>query len=284
MGFLLVAICSSATIALIFKATEGRGGDRLVIAWANYMLAAAVAVVLLATGSAASLPLGTADARAALGVGLLGGLVFFAGFIVYQRAVREHGASLAGAFAKLGILLPLVLSMVIWAEWPSLLQAVAIALALAAVVLANRPREGSAGGGLKWALMLLFLLGGLGEFLHKVFERHSTREHLDWFLVAVFGTAFLASSAVVLARRVRPRGRDVLSGMAVAIPNLMSSMFLVLALGRMSAPVAYALFGAGTIALIAVGSRVIFGERLTRAEAAASALVAVALVLLNLGA
>ena len=76
--------------------------------------------------------------------------------------------------------------------------------------------------------------------------------------------------------------RDLITGLAVGIPNLFSSFFLILALETIPAAVAFPIFGAGTIVIINVVGMAFFRERLTRVELAAVGLTIAAIVLINL--
>ncbi len=283
MHYLLLAIVCSAAIALVFRYSEITGRNRYAVTSANYLAACLVAAALAARAARPA-----PDAlRWALLVGLGAGFFFFAAFISYQVSVRRHGVGLAGAFAKLGILLPMALSLVLWREQPSALQWLGIALACMAIVAVNLPaarggEKASLRRALRPALLLLFLFGGIAEFSNKVFQRHGLPEAKSIFLLATFAVAFLFSLGA-LARARRPvRAGDALVGVAVGIPNLFSSFFLILALDRMPAAVAFPAYGAGTILILALAGAGLFRERLSGREWLAMAMITAALVLINL--
>lgn len=300
MLYLLLAIACSACIALIFKHSEMVGMNRYAVTSANYVTACLVSGSLMAVKGlplpdefalVASLgEIGRAVTGKAVGLspaaglvwavlaGMGAGAVFFLGFIYYQIAVHRHGVGLAGAFAKLGILVPMSLSLMLWREYPTAVQWGGIGLAVFSIVLVNPPAKRS----LRTALLLLFLFCGAAEFSNKVFQKYGFQEHKSLFLLVTFAVAFLCSLVATVKAHRPVTQRDLLTGIAVGVPNLFSSFFLILALEHIKATVAFPAFGAGTIVIINVVGILFFKERLTRPEQLAVALTITALILINL--
>ena len=288
MLYLLLAIACSACIALIFKHSEMVGMNRYAVTSANYVTACLVSGSLMAVKGlplpdefalVASLGLSPAAGLVwAVLAGMGAGAVFFLGFIYYQIAVHRHGVGLAGAFAKLGILVPMSLSLMLWREYPTAVQWGGIGLAVFSIVLVNPPAKRS----LRTALLLLFLFCGAAEFSNKVFQKYGFQEHKSLFLLVTFAVAFLCSLVATVKAHRPVTQRDLLTGIAVGVPNLFSSFFLILALEHIKATVAFPAFGAGTIVIINVVGILFFKERLTRPEQLAVALTITALILINL--
>ena len=302
MLFLLAAIVSSAIMALIFKYSENREGNRYVLTTVNYITAVAVSLSLWLLEPASEVrPSSVSEMWQQLGgifwdggqlsgdasltwsliLGIPSGLMLFLGLIFYQIAVRDAGVSLAGAFAKLGILVPMVLSLLLWRELPTVWQWFGIVLAMAAIITVSKPR----GGGKVLArlpLLLLFLTVGMADFSNKLFQKLSIMEHKSLFLVASFASALLLSLIPHLGRRRGFSRRDVVLGIAVGVPNQLASYFLILALGHFPAVVAFPVFSAGTITFIFLAGHFFFGERLSPKEKLAIVFILPALILMNL--
>lgn len=304
MIYLALAIGCSSSIALIFKHSETAGMNRYAVTTANYLMAAALSAAILGiTGLALpeggfSLSASLAELRSvfvltgdklpvassalwAVIVGLGAGAFFFLAFLYYQKSIREQGVGLAGAFIKLGILVPMSLSLVLWQEFPTTIQWIGIALALLSIVIVHWPSELNAGQALRLSLVLLFLFGGIAEFSNKVFQKYGWLDHQSLFLLVTFASAFIYSLIVTLRASRSVQRRDVLTGLLVGVPNLFSSFFLIRALETIPAAVAFPAFGAGTILVINLVGVTAFGERLNRLEKAAVGLTMLALVLIN---
>lgn len=303
MLHLLAAIACSTAIALILKHGEERNHQRFVILSANYLTATVVSLFLvLRKGLFRYIPMGSfqelfaqlqeghttdgflghgSTALWALVIGVPTGVLYFLGFYYYQRSVKESGVGMAGSYAKMGILVPMILSVLFWREYPTGIQWAGMALALAAIATSNLRFSGGRNPfrEARPVLLLLFLSCGISEFTNKLYQRYGMIEMKDLFLFCLFFTALLVSLFKV---RGRPKASEVITGLAVGVPNFFASFFLINALSQLPAAVVFPAYSSGSIALICLGGRFMYGERLSRREMVAVALTMTALLLINL--
>ena len=262
---LLFAILSSASMALVLKLFRGQRGNRYGLLLGNYLTCVLIALLSLPDrgqilrGSPTTLLLG-------LGAGVL----FVAGLITLQSSVRLNGATLSAAFAKLGLLVSLALSVLCFGERPGLLQLLGILLVLAALVLIHTKggEKSESGAPRSLSLLLLTLLAGGGA------------DAMALFLTAALLTGLLA----LLERRRSGKRillRELAAGVAVGVPNYFSSYLLLLALERLPAFLVYPVFSTGTILLVLLLSALLFRERPGRRQLLGILLILGALVLLN---
>lgn len=303
MFYLLLATLCSASIALIFKYSERHQPNRYVVTSANYFIAFSTSLFMLlqkgllsegvmldgfietfrgvSEGTIYILP-PAASTTWALIVGSIAGVFFFLSFIFYQISIRDNGAGLSGTFAKLGILVPMIFSILLWRELPTWIQWIGIVLSLAAITIVNLSKESLSKFNFKPTLLLLFVLGGMAEFSNKVFQKYAINDYKDLFLFSVFFVAFIISGLYAALRYSKITLKDILIGFAVGIPNLFSSYFLILALDTVTTSVVFPIYSAGSIVLITLGSFAFFGEKVATKNKFAIALIVVALVLINL--
>lgn len=303
---LLLAILSSASIAWLFKITEGGSYNRYRVTTANYGVAFFVSLVLylfsLRTGS--GIETTPVHWLSVIGIGIPAGFCFFLSFVLYQKSVKENGASLSGMFGKLGILLPMVVAIVLWKEVPSLVQSLGILLAVGAMVYVNQSpatlsADVKAHAPGRTTLLLLFLAGGMAEFSSKLFQKMGSLPDKNLFLFVVFFTAFClsvyksrqssaeaktggAADGTGLAKAGVSAKADYLIGGLVGIPNLLSSVFLISALGEIPAAVAFPIYSSGAIALISIGSFLFFKEAIGPRARLGLVLTMIAMVLVNI--
>ena len=304
MGYLFLAIICSSSIALIFKHSETSGRNRYAVTAANYLITVVLSIVLTGIDGLRDLgDINVHDAIVEIGrtladnngplsvsgsagwavmIGLGAGLFFFLGFVFYQQSVREFGAGLSGAFAKLGILVPMTLSLLFWREMPTTIQWCGIVLAVASIVIVNFPTDGAWRKALRPVLVLLFLSGGVAEFSNKLYQQYGLQDHKTIFLMVTFGVALILSLGAMMRTGKRVTGKDVITGVAVGVPNLFSSYFLIQALEKIPATVAFPIFTAGSILLINVVGWAVFKERLSGLEKIAVGVIVLALILVNL--
>jgi drug/metabolite transporter (DMT)-like permease len=273
MGALILAMACSASLAFFFKETERRNYNRYWVTSANYVVATAVGIWMVVQGDFAAWPPPSFYLLA-----VATGFLYFESFLLYQKNVRNYGASLTGFYGKLGILLPVLLSLAVFQEWPSSLQAVGIVLAIFAIGIANRTEKGE----FEWVVPLLALLvfNGLAEFMNKGFEAGYDFSLRPLWLASVFGSA-LIFSLVKSLREERP-GLAVWGwGAVIGATNLFSSFFLIQALAQIPAAVVFPSFGVGSMLLIYLGSALVYKEQLTRLQWQAAGLALAAIFLMN---
>ncbi len=305
MIYILLAVLCSSSIALIFKYSETRNLNRYAVTSANYFIAFMVSLIMVITDKLYLLEekfninnfqeevyqviirnegifsLNSSIAWSII-IGIIAGIFFFSSFIYYQYSVRKNGVGLAGAFAKLGILVPMTLSIILWREIPGKIQWLGIILSLASIIIVNISFENKIVNNIKINLVLLFLFGGIAEFSNKIFQKYALVEYKSLFLFFVFFTAFSISVYFTYKRKRDFTKNDILIGFAVGVPNLFSSFFLILALNNLKTSVVFPIFSAGTIVIISIAGAMIFKEKLTRKEITSIIMTIIALVLINI--
>src|SRR5688572_25145274 len=124
---LVLTILCSLSISLLLTLNEKRRGDRMVVAAANY-------------GVAALLGLAMAKGRIDLppewlGASLLIGAGFVAGFHLLMRSIRSVGLAVTGSVARIASLGPVLLSILFYDERPSGAAWIGIGIGIVAFLL-----------------------------------------------------------------------------------------------------------------------------------------------------
>ncbi|MDY0235385.1 MAG: SMR family transporter [Gudongella sp.] len=303
MLYLALAIICSASIALIFKYTENTNSNRYLITSANYFIAFTTSLVMILLKgllSGVTREISFSEDFALLSINsvhilspyssiiwglLIGGIsgsFFFLSFIYYQKSVKENGVGISGTIGKLGILIPMIFSIIIWKEFPSTIQWLGIALSLVSILIVNLSQKSLEKLDIKPTIILLFIFGGMAEFSNKIYQKYALNEYKDIFLFAIFFVAFLISIFYTLRDKGEISKKDIFTGFAVGIPNLFSSYFLILSLATLKTSVAFPIYSAGSIVLINIGGFLIFKEKIARKNQVAILLTLIALVLINL--
>lgn len=273
---LLLSMLSSASIALIFKFSEGRKLNRYAVTSINY-----VAAVLVSGATVVWEDVSFTSWKVCAIIGIPAGVFYFLSFIYYQFSVRDNGAGLAGMFSKLSILLPMVVSIVIWKEYPSTAQNIGMVLALFAIIAIGTDSKIDFKK-IRMTVFGLFLFGGLAVFSNKLFQKYGFAREKGYFLMVVFFVAFLVSLVATYRHGKRLTKMDVWTGICVGIPNLFSSFFLIKALETLPSALVFPLSSAGSMAMIIVFSRLLYKERLSVKSKMAVIMTIVALGLMNM--
>ncbi|MBS4537683.1 EamA family transporter [Clostridium sp. D2Q-11] len=302
MQYLLLAIISSSLIAIIFKFSETNNLNRYAVTTMNYLTAFSVSL-FLSIKDGILLPSGEGNFIKEFSnvvlknnglftpyssfiwatiIGCLAGLFFFLSFIYYQISVRENNVGLAGTFGKLGILVPMSFSIVLWREFPTEIQWIGIILSIISIIIVNVSFKKNSIKDIHINLILLFFFGGMAEFSNKIFQKYALSEYKSLFLFFVFFIAFIISLMVTIKRNKPVETRDIITGILVGIPNLFSSFFLIMALNYMKTSVVFPIYSAGSIVIITLAGTLFFKERLKNKEIIAIVMTIVALILINI--
>ena len=286
MIYLVFAILSSSCMAITLKIFHTQQGNRYGIILGNYIIC-----ILLSWFMLPDHRLVFHWNTETIICGILGGFFFVLGLVLMQRSIEKNGAILTTAFSKLGIMIPTLLSILIFGERPSIRQTAGILLAAVALICIysgdNESETLPQAISFSPLLLILVMLGnGGGDFLAKIFERAGERTQDTLYFFILFVTAALLT-AILVIHEYQKTGkkvllRDFLAGGFVGIPNYFSSILLLAALVRLPAVMVYPGFSIGTILLVAVFSSVVLRERLTRRSKAGLLLIMISLLLLNL--
>ncbi len=281
---LLVAIFSSASLALALKYFRDQSGNRYGILLGNYLSCILLAFLLMPDKSVIK-----DCSNTALCCGAVAGIFFVAGLLTMQTSIRLNGATLTSAFAKLGLVVSLAVSIAFFGERPQALQIAGIILVFIAILILNsrdKTQRSEPGTGSVLWLLLTMLAGGGGDSMAKVFEQFGSRAEDNLYFLILFLTAgcFCAFLAFLERRR---SGKKILlkefsAGLLVGIPNYFASFLLLKALVVLPAILVYPVFSTGTILVVTLFSTLFFHEKPGRRQLIGLAVILCALVLLNL--
>ena len=280
MFFLLLAICSSALLAIILKLSGSKSDNTYGVCLFNYMTASLIAFLfisdknLLTTG-------GTV-----LGMGAVSGILYLGSLALYQININKNGTVLAAVFSKLGVIIPTAMGFIFFSETPSLVQILGILVAIVAIVVINYQKgdsEVKSGAKVQAAgLLLLLLVGGLCDSTSKVFESIGDRKDDDRFMFFIFLFAGIFTLVPLIRSKKKIDLTTAICGIIIGIPNYFVTRFLLKALTEMPSFIVYPTYSVGTVILISLMSRIFFKEKLNKQQLIGVGLILVALVMLNI--
>lgn len=277
MIYLLLAILSSAMVSIVMRLSTNRVQNNVAMLVMNYLMCLILAAFYTGIGNLfpASPALGQT-----LGMGSIHGALYLTSFVLLQLNVKRNGVVLSATFMKLGLLVPMVVSVLFFGEKPDLLQIAGFLTALAAIVLINSEKDSSVMSS-KWGLILLLIGGGCGDAMSKVFEELGEKALSDQFLFYTFAAALTLCIALMLAKRQRPGKAEIFWGLLIGIPNFFSAKFLLRSLEDVAAVIAYPTYSVATMLVITLAGVLFFREKLGKRQWAALGIILVALGLLN---
>jgi drug/metabolite transporter (DMT)-like permease len=278
MLFLLLAILSSSLISILMRVSSNRISANLSMLAVNYLICA-----VLGAGYTGFRPAAPADPGFSVMVllGIVTGCLYLGGFMLCQYNTRKNGIILTSIFTKLGLLVPVAMSMVLFEETPTLIQTLGFAIAVGAIVVINLKKD-QTGNGFGFGLILMLLICGGCDAMSKVYERLGPAALSDSYLFVTFAAAFVLCAALAWHQKEKPGRKELFFGSVIGIPNFFSAKFLLGALTKLPAVVVYPSFSVATLLIVTLTGVAVFRERLSKRQWAALAAIVVALVLLNI--
>lgn len=239
--YLLLSSGCSLTIAHLLKLTQSRQLRMLNTLTVNYLIAFIFAF------SVGSINL-TDSENSYLSLYLLVfcvivGAFFIGNFVVYGKSVHTNGVGITIAAMRLSLLIPVLLSVLLYGEYLGILKILGIVLVFGALLLLIPRRKSVKIGSMdvSWLLLIIFLLSGCADASLKIYNEEF-RQNLNelMFMGIIFAGAFVIG-LILCAIRGGPliTKKEALLGAAIGIPNLYSSVFLIYALEGISGPVAF---------------------------------------------
>jgi drug/metabolite transporter (DMT)-like permease len=252
-------LCSSS-IALILKYNDERDGNTLVLLAGNYFIAAIISFGFIVTDQGAILSLETFI------FGVLLALLFVASFFAFAKAVSAAGTALATVSSRLSVIVPLLLSIIIYREKPSLYQFIGIIIAILTIILFYFSLKTDSSRKLHFMdyfYLLAVLIGiGLNDFAMKVFHQWRPLSEKPYFIMIIFSAATVYTFIAIWIKKI-PLDRIVLTrGGILGVPNMFSTFFILLALAQLPAIIVYPMTNIGIILLTTVGAAFLWKEKL----------------------
>lgn len=282
--YLIIAICCSASMAIILKIFREQHGNRYAILLGNYITCVILSFVMMPDRSSLARISGTTWI-----CGLIAGILFVAGLVSMQGSIRKNGAILSSAFSKLGLIVPLLLSVLLFGEKIRVLQIVGIVVVLIAFCLISFDSKRKAEDPQRvypLLLILVLICNGFADSMAKIFEQVGTRNQDGSYFLILFSTAAILAFILLLIEKKKTGHRviwkEFAAGVLVGIPNYFSSSLLLKALKGLPAFLVYPCFSAGTIIIVTIFGLLLFKERPGIKAWIGLGMIAAALIVLNI--
>ncbi len=279
MLYLILSILCSAALSVVMRLSEGKVTYKLPMLATNYVICFMMSWGL---GGFPTLIPNVDGIQRTFAMGVFNGCFYMLALVVGQYCISKSGVILSSVFSKIGgLVIPLIVSTLVFSEIPTVYQFIGFILSLFAIVALNYRKENESSVTIQWSLLALFLTEGCAGIMAKVFREEGRLELEYHFLLYTFLIAFLLCGIRILIKKERFGLQEVLYGIAIGVPNFLASRFLLKALVYIPAVVAYPVRSVATIGVIAVAGLTFFHERLRKLQWIAMGVIVVALILLS---
>ena len=278
MIYLILSILGSVAVSFFMRMSEKTVKGSASLLLVNYMMCIVLAMLFTGGGNVAP---GTPGKGIAIGLGVINGFFYLSSFVLFKYNVSKNGVVLSSIFMRLGILVSMILSIVVFGERPEVLQLIGFVIAVAAIVLIQTDKEKTTAG-FKAGLLLLLLMNGSGDAMSKVYDELGNPSYGEFFLLFTFLVAGILCFLLMLYKKERVGRAELFYGLLIGIPNYFSARFLLKSLAQVPAVIAYPTNSVAVIVLITIGGVILFKEKISKRKWIALIMIGVALCFLNL--
>lgn len=292
INLILAIICSSGN-SLIMKFHEKHSENRVALLLMNYVMAVIFGGALVVK-EIARLNFHRMGMTPLLG--MVNGFFYVSAFLLLQLSIRKNGATVSASLSHMGLLIPVLLSIVLFREYPGSTQWGGVILAVASLTVVSIPTGGfsvgkgsraigassAEGTSYRWLLIPMLVCSGMADTMSKVFEAFCPHEMEDFFISITFAMALVLCILAYFFSHEHMNRVDLVCGMLLGISNYLSTKFLIRAIYDIPAFISYIVFGLGVALFINCINWTVLHEKLTRRDYVGMALSMGAIVLLNL--
>jgi len=202
-----------------------------------------------------------------------------------EVSTDKNGLGSTTFFSRAGFLICIILSAVLWQDYPGILQAAGILMLLVSMAEMMRGTQDGSVAGDRKLFPVLFIGSGLVFFFNAVYGKYFPAEYKPLFLSIVF-VVTLVSSIVLLFRGEKQRNSslttDILLGGVIGISNAIGTFFQLKSLEFLSVAIVMPVSAAGNLLIVALAGRFCFQEKGNRHTAVALVLAVISLIFINM--
>ncbi len=278
MIYLIFAIISSALVSIIMRYSEKYIDNNISMLSINYLMCLILAGIYMGFHHL-YIPLHGMNQSIILGI--INGILYLSGFILLQRNINKNGIILSSLFMKLGILIPMLVSIFIFKELPSIIQLTGFIIAIISIIFMNIKKE-ETNINFKFGLLLLLIINGITDTMSKIFDEVGNTLLSEQFLFYTFLFAFILCIVLTFINKQNFYKNEVIYGLLIGIPNYYSAKFLLESLQSVPAVIVYPTYSVGAIIVVTIVGIFIFKETLYKYQKISMIGILITLILLNI--
>tara|TARA_B100000497_G_C7685429_1_gene415323 strand:- start:1349 stop:2221 length:873 start_codon:yes stop_codon:yes gene_type:complete len=288
MTLLVLLVACNVVLAIIFKVFSQYKVDNLNAIIVNYIVCVVVASVALGHFVIPS----NLFSIKWIGFSIALSLCFIIGFNLMAYSYQKAGVALTAIVAKMSLILPVIFAVAIYNESLPILKILGIISAIAAIILVNLPSDDEQKISLSKEILILpilvWLLSGIIEIIlyYVQVEEYVTNDSIifvstSFAFAAILG--FLFSSYRAVAKRIYPKWRDLLGGIALGLPNFLTIYLLLYLLEKgWEGTVLFPINNVSVLLLTTIVGVVFYQEKVNRLKSVGLILSLVAIVLIGM--
>ena len=267
---LLLTISLTSTLFFIFKEFEKRNIDTNQANTFNYLFASISAYIF----ADQNLHIDQIITTEWIHLTLLLGIIYVIMFNIMAKTTQKLGIPIASMASKISLIIPFSFSILLNDNGDisllnignkiNTINVIGVLLAIVAIYLSFNI-ENKKKHSINIAIILFFGAGILDSLLNYIQQTELKGENdYDHFIIIVFFIAFLTGLVKLIISKEKIRGRNILAGLYLGVPNYFSIYYLLVSLKQLAGAIVFPILNIGVVLTASILSTLIYKEKLSK--------------------
>lgn len=210
------------------------------------------------------------------------GILMVAGLTLITWSIEYNTTSTTTLFNRMGIIIPIFLSIIVFKKSPKLLGYIGILLALIGIIFLYTAPDKKFYGKASILLILVFFIGGLIDFNSKLYDKLGCKNIINNYIFLTFLTCIILSLILMLKFNRKVLMSDIICGFLIGIPNILVLYLTMETLKFLPAFLVFPTVSASVILICNLIDYLFLKKKFTNSEKVATILIAISIILINL--
>ena len=279
MLYLIIAVLSNTFMTFIIRLSEKEKSNRFNVNTFNYLFGGILAYFVIRKESIFSFD---GDYIYTLLLAVVNAVLYIACLYLMQVNMKKNGAPLTTTYNRLGLLIPILVSVVLFKEYPNQMQIIGCILAIFSIYYINkRDKKDNSSSVSPFLLIALFLAVGMVDTLAKIYGHFGSSNLQGHFIFYTFIFSFIFSLILSIKSIKKLSLKEILIGFFIGIPNQITTLAQLKAVAVLPAYLVFPAYSISVILLVNFVNFLFFKEKLTMRQYIGTGIIISALICMN---
>lgn len=280
MLYLIIAVLSNTFMTFVIKLSEKNKSNRFNINTFNYLCGGVLAYFVI---KKEKIFVFEGDYIYAFILAALNAILYIACLYLMQANMEKNGAPLTTTYNRLGLLIPILVSILLFDEYPNIMQIIGCGLAIFSIWYINRKKQELHNNDISVPLLIaVFLAGGFVDTLAKIYGHYGNSILQGHFIFYTFVFSFIFSLILSIKSMKNLTLKEIIIGFCIGIPNQITTLAQLKAVTLLPAYLVFPSYSILVILLVNIVNLLLFKEKLSLQQYIGTGIIILALIFMNI--